>query len=361
MTHVTISDIAATLGISTAAVSYALNGRPGVSAATRQRVLDLVEEMAWKPDSTARSLRSRRSMAVGIALSRDPEEIAYEPFYSYIQAGIEQALAARGYSLMISRPGRRPGAELDVYRTWAAQRRVDGVILFDLLADDPRRGVLPELRLPFVEVTSEDAGPAPRVLVDDAADAANLVRHLADQGYRSLVHLSGPVELTHERLRADAIARTAAAFGLDVIHGVCRYTMEDGIRGFLEAFEEVGKGPTAAAGAPGRPLGVIASSDLLALGALRGAQRLELGVPNQVGVVSWDDSLPCRISNPPLTSLERRPIEMGRLAADLLLDRLDGRHRDLVRLPPSELTVRASSRRDASSGSHDAEGLLTSV
>ncbi|MEE8867752.1 MAG: LacI family DNA-binding transcriptional regulator [Acidipropionibacterium acidipropionici] len=79
MTHLTIADIAARLGISTAAVSYALNGRPGVSAATRQRVLDLVEEMEWKPDSTARSLRSRRSMAVGIALSRDPEEIAYDP------------------------------------------------------------------------------------------------------------------------------------------------------------------------------------------------------------------------------------------------------------------------------------------
>ena len=335
MTHLTIADIAARLGISTAAVSYALNGRSGVSAATRQRVLDLVEEMEWKPDSTARSLRSRRSMAVGIALSRDPEEIAYEPFYSYIQAGIEQALAARGYSLMISRPGRRQGAELDVYRTWAAQRRVDGVILFDLLADDPRRGVLPELRLPFVEVTSEDAGPAPRVLVDDAADAANLVRHLADQGYRSLVHLSGPVELTHERLRIDGVTRSASARGLRTIHSVCRYTMDDGTRGFLDAVGQVAD----------RPVGILASSDLLALGAVRAAHLMGLSIPDGVGVVSWDDSLPCRISDPPLTSLERRPIDMGRKAAELLLDRLDGQARGLVRLAPSGIMVRASSRR----------------
>lgn len=336
MTHLTIADIAARLGISTAAVSYALNGRPGVSAATRQRVLDLVEEMEWKPDSTARSLRSRRSMAVGIALSRDPEEIAYEPFYSYIQAGIEQALAARGYSLMISRPGRRQGAELDVYRTWAAQRRVDGVILFDLLADDPRLSVLPELGLPFVEVTSDDAGDGvPKVLVDDAADAATLVNHLADQGYRSIVHLSGPVELTHERLRIDGVTRSASARGLRTIHSVCRYTMDDGTRGFLDAVGQVAD----------RPVGILASSDLLALGAVRAAHLMGLSIPDGVGVVSWDDSLPCRISDPPLTSLERRPIDMGRKAAELLLDRLDGQARGLVRLPPSGIMVRASSRR----------------
>lgn len=338
MPHVTIADIAGRLGISTAAVSYALNGRPGISATTRQRVLDLVEELDWTPDSTARSLRSRRSMAVGMALSRDAEEIANEPFYSYVQAGIEQALAARGYSLMISRPGRRQAAELDVYRSWARQRRVDGVILFDLLADDPRTGLLEEVGLPFVEVTSEAAvDGAPRVLIDDAADAGTLVSHLADQGYRSIIHLSGPGQLTHERLRARAVAAVASAGGLEVVSSACRYTMEDGARGFLEAVGRV----------PRQPVGVVGSSDLLALGALRGAGLLGLPVPDRIGVVSWDESLPCRISNPPLTSLERRPITMGRLAADLLLDRLDGRARSLVRLPASGLTVRASSNRMA--------------
>lgn len=338
MNRPTIADIAGKLGISTAAVSYALNDRPGVSSSTRQRVLDLVEEMDWKPDSTARSLRSRRSMAVGMALSRDPEEIANEPFYSYVQAGLEQALAQRGYSLMLSRSGGGRDGELGVYRSWAAQRRVDGVILFDLLVDDPRLPLLPELGLPFVEISSANrADPSPRILVDDAADARTLVGHLADRGYRSIIHLSGPHLLSHERLRADAVAEAGRRLGIQVVDRSSRYTMEGGAQGFADAFGQVET----------RPVGVIGSSDLLALGALAGARMAGLEIPAQAGVVSWDESLPCRLANPPLTALRRRPMTMGRLAAGLLLDRLDGLDRSTVRMPPSEITVRASSDRTA--------------
>lgn len=339
MNRPTIADIAGKLGISTAAVSYALNGRPGVSSETRQRVLDLVEEMDWRPNTNAKSLRSRRSMAVGMALSRDPEEVANEPFYSYVQAGIEQAMAPRGYSLMISRPGGRHRSELDVYRSWAAERRVDGVILFDIFVDDPRVGLLTELGLPFVEVTSNNgATAAPRVLVDDATDARTLVDHLAEQGYRALIHLSGPDDLIHETLRAEAVTRAAARLGITVSHRRGRYTMEEGTRGFIAAMAQVSR----------RPVGVIGSSDLLALGAAAGARDLGLAVPEEVGVASWDESLPCRISNPPLTSLTRNPLVMGQLAAGLLLDRLDGFPGDLVEMEPSRITVRASSRRLAS-------------
>lgn len=336
MSRPTIADIADTLGISPAAVSYALNGRPGVSSATRKRVLDLVKEMEWKPNSNAKSLRSRRSMAIGVVLARDPEEVANEPFYSYVQAGIEQALAPRGYSLMISRPSYRHQSELDVYRSWAAERRVDGVILFDILVDDQRIGLLTDLKLPFVEVVSgHNTEALPRVQVNDAADAVTLVDHLSGQGYRAIIHLSGPLELTHEALRAKAVTSACATLDLPVTQRRCHYTIEEGTRGFLDALGQV----------QGRPVGVIGSSDLLALGATIGAHQLRLAVPDEIGVVSWDESLPCRVANPPLTSLSRNPIAMGQAAANLLLDRLDGQPGMLVELAPSALTVRTSSER----------------
>ncbi|QCV87942.1 LacI family DNA-binding transcriptional regulator [Acidipropionibacterium jensenii] len=218
MSRVTISDIAEKLGISTAAVSYALNDRPGVSGATRQRVLDLADEMGWQPHSIARSLRSNRAMSVGMVLARDAEEVANEPFYSYVQAGVERHLAAHDYSLTMSRPGGAPGDDLEVYRRWALQQRVDGVILFDMVVDDPRVELLAELNLPAVEVTSDaTVGPLPRVVVDDSGDARILVHHLADQGYRSIVHLSGPTHLVHETLRRTAVARACQEFWGEVL------------------------------------------------------------------------------------------------------------------------------------------------
>lgn len=218
MSRVTISDIAEKLGISTAAVSYALNDRPGVSGATRQRVLDLADEMGWQPHSIARSLRSNRAMSVGMVLARDAEEVANEPFYSYVQAGVERHLAAHDYSLTMSRPGGAPGDDLEVYRRWALQQRVDGVILFDMVVDDPRVELLAELNLPAVEVTSDaTVGPLPRVVVDDSGDARILVHHLADQGYRSIVHLSGPTHLVHETLRRTAVARVCQEFWGEVL------------------------------------------------------------------------------------------------------------------------------------------------
>ncbi|MDN5997504.1 LacI family DNA-binding transcriptional regulator, partial [Acidipropionibacterium jensenii] len=237
MSRVTISDIAEKLGISTAAVSYALNDRPGVSGATRQRVLDLADEMGWQPHSIARSLRSNRAMSVGMVLARDAEEVANEPFYSYVQAGVERHLAAHDYSLTMSRPGGAPGDDLEVYRRWALQQRVDGVILFDMVVDDPRVELLAELNLPAVEVTSDaTVGPLPRVVVDDAGDARILVHHLADQGYRSIVHLSGPTHLVHETLRRRAVARACQEFGLPAARpGVIAVT----IYSFMTAWGEV--------------------------------------------------------------------------------------------------------------------------
>lgn len=237
MSRVTISDIAEKLGISTAAVSYALNDRPGVSGATRQRVLDLADEMGWQPHSIARSLRSNRAMSVGMVLARDAEEVANEPFYSYVQAGVERHLAAHDYSLTMSRPGGAPGDDLEVYRRWALQQRVDGVILFDMVVDDPRVELLAELNLPAVEVTSDaTVGPLPRVVVDDSGDARILVHHLADQGYRSIVHLSGPTHLVHETLRRTAVARACQEFGLPAARpGVIAVT----IYSFMTAWGEV--------------------------------------------------------------------------------------------------------------------------
>jgi DNA-binding LacI/PurR family transcriptional regulator len=277
-------------------------------------------------------------MSIGMVLARDAEEVANEPFYSYIQAGVEQVLAAHDYSLTMSRPGGAPGADLEVYQRWALEQRVDGVILFDMVVDDPRIDLLIKLNLSAVEVTSDATSQVlPRIVVDDNADARTLVQHLADQGYRGIIHLSGPTRLVHERLRRAAIARACKEFGLPLTQRSCEYTLDDGRAGLGHAI----------AGSTQLPVGVIGSSDLLAVGASAMAHEMSLDVPEQVGVTSWDESLLCRVAAPTLTCLNRNPIAMGSLAAELLLSRLSGSTQESVRMPPSQLVIRVSSDRES--------------
>ena len=134
----TIADIARRLDISKAAVSYALNGQPGVGAATRQRVLQVAEEMGWYPSSSARALRGAETGVVGLVLSRPPELLTFETFFVHVLAGLEKVLAERGSSLLLRVIGDHPDEEIRTYQRWWGERRIDGVFLLDERFRDPR-------------------------------------------------------------------------------------------------------------------------------------------------------------------------------------------------------------------------------
>ena len=155
MANVTIASLAQQLGMSKASVSYALNGRSGVSEETRAKVLSLAAELGWYPNSSARALSQSRSETVGIVLLRDPADVGSEPFYMSVLAGIEAILGEREQNLMLRIVAPETGAErrdLGVYRRWSGEGRVDGVLLFDECRNDPRAPLLTELALPCVWV-----------------------------------------------------------------------------------------------------------------------------------------------------------------------------------------------------------------
>ena len=127
----TMGDVARRLGISKAAVSYALNGQPGVSAVTRQRVLELAKELGWYPSSSARALSGAETGAIGLVLSRPSDLLTIETFFIHFLSGIEQVLTERGSSLLLRVIGEHPEAETKTYERWWGERRVDGVLLVD--------------------------------------------------------------------------------------------------------------------------------------------------------------------------------------------------------------------------------------
>ncbi|MDQ0278594.1 DNA-binding LacI/PurR family transcriptional regulator [Arthrobacter silviterrae] len=341
---VTIAGLAARLGLSKASVSYALNGQPGVSGPTRARVLALAAELGWYPSSSARALSQSRSDAVGIVLARSPEEVGSESFYMNVLAGIEAVLSDHDLNLVLRMvtPEADPGTRRDlaVYRRWAGEGRVGGVIVFDHVADDPRLQLLAALRLPHVLVGA--AGDAARTAyganttVDQGRDAATVVDALHRLGHRHFAYVSGPMALTHETARWAGLLAAAGRLGMTAVTSASDYTADDG-----------GKATTAviaglAVGSPEFPTAVVYGNDLMAVGGLQALKRLGVPVPAHVSALSWDDSLLCQLSSPGVAALARNTMELGRRSAALLLDVMDGHRAADVAMPAGALMARES-------------------
>ena len=149
--RVTIRDIAERAGVSKGAVSYALNGRRGVSEETRVRILGIADELGWYPNRAARALSAARADACGLVLARPARTLALEPFFMEFIAGVELELASRSIALTIQLvPDIHE--EIAVYRRWWGEHRVDGVLMVDLRVKDPRVDELVRLGLPTVVV-----------------------------------------------------------------------------------------------------------------------------------------------------------------------------------------------------------------
>ncbi len=158
----TIADVAAHAGVSLGAVSFALNGRPGVGEETRKRILAAARELGWQPSHRARSLSTSRAFALGLVLARSPELFGADPFFPSFIGGIETVLSPRGQALVLQVVP-DDEAETAGYRRLAGETRVDGVFLTDLRHGDTRVGLLAELGLPAVTLNRPDAGsPSPR-------------------------------------------------------------------------------------------------------------------------------------------------------------------------------------------------------
>ncbi|MEV0582954.1 LacI family DNA-binding transcriptional regulator [Nonomuraea sp. NPDC050310] len=337
MKRPTIADIARHAGVSKVAVSYALNGRPGVSASTRARILAIAGEIGWRPNSAARALNDNRAGALGLVLRRPARTLGVEPFFMELISGIEDELSARSHALLLQ-VARDHDEEIELYRRWWGEGRIDGAILVDLSADDPRVPVVEALHLPAVVIGHPSAsGSLTAVWSDDRAAIRETVHHLAALGHRRLGRVAGLPLLVHTRQRDRAFAETCAALGLDepvVVH--TDYTGEEGARATRRLLTT-----------PRRPTAIVYDNDIMAVAGLSVAQEIPLDVPGELSLVAWDDSPLCRVVRPPLTALSRDIPAYGMQAARTLLALVSGEHATHVEAPAARLTSRGSTARPA--------------
>ena len=334
--RLTIRDVADRAGVSTSAASYALNGRPGVSESTRARVLAVAEELGWLPDSAARRLAGAPTETIGLVLpAKTADSLGDAPWFMEFISGVESVLAQVGFGLLLQVVSDHD-IELATYRTWARSRRVDGAILVDLVADDPRVFAAPGFGFPVVVAGPPDqAGGLACVWTDDGHAMEQAVRYLVALGHRHLGRISGPPGLAHTVIRQQAFARASSAAGVQATTWETDFSMEQVRATVREVLA-----------APRRPTALIFDDDLGAVLSLGVAHELGISVPEELSLLAWDDSLICRSTYPQLSAMSHDVRAYGAHVMRLLLALLDGAepttHLDAApRLLPRGTTARA--------------------
>ncbi|HET6302737.1 LacI family DNA-binding transcriptional regulator [Microbacterium sp.] len=327
----TIADVARRAGVSKGLVSFALNGKPGVSPASRERILEAARELGWTPSVRARSLSVGRSFACGLVIGRSPDVIAADPFFPSFIAGLEDVFSTSGLVLVLAAvtPGRH---EEQTYRDLAHDKRVDGVVLTDLRVGDSRIDVVEELGLSAVTLGVPDVdSPFSSVSVDDGAGIRHAVEHLADLGHREIAHVAGPETMLHATRRARAFVEAARAHGMRARVVTTDFSAAEGAAATRALLE--GDDP---------PTAIVYSNDHMAVAGLGIAQRLGLTVPRDLSITGFDDTDLGHHLHPALTSVATDARAWGAVAARTLLDALAGAPPTHLDLDEPTLVIRES-------------------
>lgn len=326
----TITDVARAAGVSTAVVSYALNGRPGVSAATRARVLRVAEEFGWRPDVAARSVRGG-PRTVALVVADRPGTLARDPGFLDVVDAARAVLASRDLTLVVQ----LVDATDDVARTfrrWWAERRFDVVVVPDLLVDGLRASALTRARVPAVFLGPSPGPDAPTaVWFDEEQVAAAAVCGLAGLGHRDVAVVTGPLALHTTRERAAAMDQVGTDVG---VHVTLRET---------DASAEAAAAATHALLAdPAPPTAIVYDGPTAALAGLEVARRAGVRVPWDLSVVAVGDSPLCRLASPPVTVVPLALADLGAAVGRAVLGVLDGDPARGERVPVGGLVLRGS-------------------
>jgi DNA-binding LacI/PurR family transcriptional regulator len=329
---VTINDIARAAGVSKGSVSFALNGQPGVSAETRERILAIARDLGWRPSTAARALSNSESRAVGFALARSPALLGSEPYFMQIIAGVESVLAPRSIALVFQMVD-DVDAEVLAYEQWWAERRVDGVLVNDLRLNDPRVAYLQQLGMPAAIFGLPRArGTLAAVRFDEMVTMREIVGHLAELGHQRIARVAGSRKFKHTALRTRAMRGEMERRGLPeatIVHA-----------DFSDEESTAATAKLLAGAAP--PTAIIYDSDIMAVAGLRAANDCGRLVPAELSIVAIGNSPFYDLLQPALTATERDVVAFGARGARALLDILAGNPAQTISTPAARLVIRAS-------------------
>ena len=349
--RVTLQTIADEVGLSRATVSNAYNRPDQLGRATRERILAAAARLGYHgPDAAARMLRTGRMRSIGLLFTEDLRYVFTDPDTMLFMQGVAEtsALAGSGLTLLPVPRG------MDLADTAIGSVATDGHLVFSVDDHHPAIAALVAAGRPMVTVDEPDLGVRTSFVgIDDRLGAALAAGHLLELGHRRigvLLGRLGSASTAAGRVDADGEARITIRIAIQRLAGYRDALGAAGLDPCSLVVWAAGSNDTdGARTAAGEFLGshpdltgLLCFSDQIAIGASQAAARLGRRIPDDLSVVGFDDVPQAAAWDPPLTTVRQPLIDKGRVAADLLLELIDGGPPRRIELP-IELIVRASS------------------
>ncbi|MFZ0215850.1 MAG: LacI family DNA-binding transcriptional regulator [Candidatus Dormiibacterota bacterium] len=327
----TVRDVALAAGVSVATVSRVLNANAGVDPGRRQRVLDVIAELGYRRDGVARNLRRRSTRVIGVVIT-DIEN----PFFTRLIRGVQDQAESEGYSIVLLNSDEDPLKEarcIDVL----AEERVAGVLLtsvsevttsVDALIAGHTPIVLIDRRVPRTDLDL--------VIVDNVRGARLGTEHLLAEGYRRIACVTGPAHSTTGNERRLGYEAALLAAGLTPDPALIWHTdfRSEGGHAAARALLRMAR----------RPDAMIVMNNLMTEGALRAIHEAGVRMPDELGLVGFDDLTWQQLVDPPVTTIAQPVREIGINATELLLRRCRG-----DRQPPATILLEPTLLRRGSS------------
>ena len=327
-----IADVAAHAGVGVATVSRVLNGRANVAEATRERVLEAIKTLDYRPSSVARNLSLRQTLVIGVVIPFLTEASQVERL-----RGIVTELSSSPYDLAlfdVESADRKQRA----FRMLADAHRTDGLLVLSLNPPDDEVRRLLASKIPCVLVDARHEA-LPSVVIDDIHGGELATRYLVELGHRRIAFIGDkavdPFRFMSSRDRTVGYERALSAAGIPVRPEYVREGTQSRhvARSIAEELLRLPEPPTA----------VFAASDIQALGVLEAARALQVAVPDELSVVGFDDIEVASYAG--LTTVRQPLYDSGRRGAELLLQALaESAPAAQVETLPLDLVVRSTTR-----------------
>ena len=306
-----IYDIAQTVGVSAAAVSYVINGKDKVSEKTKKKILETMAAMGYVIDQSAVSLSKGKSSLVGICFPLESSSLVFSdnPFYSEFLANFEREISKGGYDTIIGYL-KSPSD----FERWLISRGLDGLVLFGLYSPEIFK-IIHAHKTPYVLTDFYDpALNALSIRVDDALGGYLAGKHLIELGHKRIAFVGG--ELATSKVDSKRLEGLNAALTEAMLPAARLIETSTNFEGGYLAAEELlaSRDETA----------VFCGSDIVAIGLMRRAQELGVSIPEDLSVVGFDDLKACTYVYPALTTIAQNIPLKGQVAATALLEAMNG-------------------------------------
>lgn len=327
--RITIKEVAREAGVSIQTVSRVLNDLPHVAPETRDRVLEIIDRLQYKPSSLARSLIQQRSMMLGVVTAG----------LSYIGpsrtlSGITAQADAMGYDLLLHELPAYDTADVEPFLNTMLSRQIDGVIWAVPEIGDNRRWLLeqvPDLTIPLVFLTMHPLSGLSIVSVDNYSGARIATEHLLQQGYRHIGHIAGPLAWWESQQRKAGWSDALAAAGLPILDAMWvegNWSSRSGENAAAQLLEQY---PVMDA--------VFAANDQMALSLIAVARRTGRMVPDNLAVVGFDGIAESAYFSPPLTTVQQDLHQLGACAVKQLVSIVEALRSDSNHHEPQAVTL----------------------